>query len=91
MISTQKSTKLPHGPSLLTAPLYLFPDYNIDKWDIPESDIVLGEQIGSGFFGTVYKGNVQRNLGESGTNGTDKERRTSLGCIVVAVKMLKGK
>ena len=91
MTSPQRFIEVSRGPNLRKAPLHLFPDYKVDKWDIPESDLVLREQIGSGYFGTVYKGSVQLKHMDPAATDTDAIRRSSLGYIVAAVKMLKGK
>jgi len=73
-IPQQKKT-YPHK-----SPLEQFPDYKTDKWDIAAANIVLAEELGSGFFGTVYKGTVQKEAGNS---------TSSIVNMVVAVKMLK--
>ena len=81
MISDNQSIKLPLKVLPQKAPLELFPDYKSDEWDIAVFDIILGEELGSGFFGTVYKGTVQK----------DAENSSHVEKIVVAVKMLKSK
>ncbi len=89
MIDNQRSS-YPGGLYHKSSSKKLLPDYKPDKWDIPEADIILGEQLGSGFFGTVYRGIVQRDFNESEFGELRESRKNSVGCIVVAVKMLKG-
>ncbi len=54
-----------------------------DKWEIYPSEILLWEEIGKGFFGTVYKGLVNR---EAHTSTTDYSQSQA----TVAVKMMRG-
>ena len=85
-LSAQASTKLPQHP------LSCVPLHKVDKWDISHNDIILEEQIGSGFFGTVYRGQVQKdNMDLTSLLSTEGEGRKSYaGFMIVAVKMLQG-
>lgn len=75
-----------HRPSevLTSVPFPVEPD----KWEISTKDITLDREIGKGFFGTVYKGNVVR-FAEYDTLEEDKPVEVH-GNMPVAVKMLRG-
>ena len=53
-----------------------------DKWEVSRTNIILGEEIGDGFFGVVYKGKMTRNPHYDSLEGT-------VDSVVVAIKMLK--
>ena len=57
---------------------------------MPASDILLEEEIGNGFFGTVYKGIVQRGITDKIGSGMGQEK-SHYYRVIVAIKMLKGK
>ena len=57
----------------------MLPTSEPDDWEVDYDSIVLGEEIGSGAFGTVWKASV------SGLPGYPDQRN-----VVVAVKTLKG-
>ena len=54
-----------------------------DVWEIPYNEIEVGERIGSGSFGTVYKGkwHGKRERGRGGDVG--RERESVCVCVYV--------
>ncbi len=68
----------------------------VDMWEIPRDDITLHEEIGRGFFGTVYKGSITK-LPDHHPQQLQLQEQEQVGHVeqeytvkTVAVKMLKG-
>ena len=58
-----------------------------DVWEIPYNEIEVGERIGSGSFGTVYKGkwHGKRERGRGGDVGRERERERERVCVCVCL------
>ena len=56
-----------------------------DVWEIPYNEIEVGERIGSGSFGTVYKGKWHGKREREGGRGGDVVRESVCVCVCVCV------
>ena len=63
------------------------PSIVADTWEISPDNIILGKELGSGFFGEVYRCTIQ---GPISTPYTERNQLSKWIALPAAVKILKG-